>query len=249
MKTRKTWLIVLAAITALTVAVSSINAEKKAAQPSSNAFGQTFGEWLRDYVAWLYGSGPGPMPQNNVLYLPIPNHGVLEDWDGKDIWVDETNVTMKTGTKFVLPILCWYGETYDPNWIDPMTGVPIPDDQPWSQDWFLPPLGEVEVLLDGVPLVNAANQADLYFGPIAFKDTIWYDEASVYHSIGAIWCQGIGVIVPPLSAGKHTLTLYSWDSWQWLYEDYDENTNEQRTWHGIGWQNTWHITVQPPGKK
>jgi hypothetical protein len=118
--------------------------------------------------------------------------------------------------------LGWIGETY----------VDGSEDIPWPEEWFLPPDAEVNIMLDGAPLVNAANQADFYYGPIAFQETLWYPEPTGYGSTGAIWVQGIGVIIPPMSAGKHTLTLYSWDEH-----------------FGVGWFNTWHITVQSPGKK
>lgn len=239
MKMNKSWLAVLAAVAALGIAVPSMNADKPgAATPTSNAFGQSFAEWMRDFWAWTYGGVGQPLQANNVLFLSIPAPATWEDWAGKPIGIGELNVTVKPGTKIVLGVLAWIGETYDPAYIDPSTGKPIPNDQPWPQSEFLPPNGEAVITLDGVPLVDASNLADFYYEPINFKETLWYATPTDYHSIGAIWVQGIGVVLPPMSAGTHTLTLYSWDSWMNLYGD-----------GGLGWSNTWHITVQPPGKE
>jgi hypothetical protein len=235
-KTNKAWLAALAAVAALVLAVPSINADKPAATPTSNAFGQSFAEWMRDFWAWTYVGVGQPLQQNNVYFLPIPAPATWEDRNGKTIGIGEMNVTVKPGTKIVLGVLSWIGETYQDH--NGVLGSHDPDDPAWVKGDFLPPNGEAVIKLDGVPLVDASNLGDFYFGPINFKETLWYGAATSYGSTGAIYVQGIGVVLPPMSAGTHTLTLYSWDAWRGLYGD-----------GGAGWFNTWHITVQPPGKK
>ena len=244
MKAKTTWMAALITIAALLIATTGISAEKNvqpqknaATNPASNAFGQGFADWLRDYWAWSYG-GVGPQVQpNNVFFMPVPvpADDAWETKDGKLIGTAQMDLTVEPGTKLVLGVLSWIGETYDPKLVPP-----IPDDDPafFTIADFLPPNGQVEVMLDGVPLINDANLASFYYDPIRFINPLMYAEPTSYGSIGAIFVQGIGVIIQPMTPGRHTLTLYSWDSWKGLYGD-----------TGVGWFNTWNITVAPPGKK
>ncbi len=233
MKSGTAWIAALSAA-ALLVPVSGINAEtKKAAIPSSNAFGRSFAEWQRDYWTWSWGGVGQAMQPGNVLFLTVPTPTEMQVWNGKNIGIGELSVVVKPGTKIVLGVLAWIGETYQDH--NGIIGSHSPDDQAvWGVEHFTPPHGEAVIKLDGVPLINADNLAQFYFGPIDFQQTLWYSEASSYGSTGAIWVQGIGVTVGPLPAGQHTLTLYSWDDWGAPPDS-----------PGQGWFNTWHITVQP----
>lgn len=238
MKPRAGWIPVLVAAIALTTASTGICADKKAAtNPASNAFGQGFAEWLRDYWAWSYVHVGPQLQPNNVLFMPVPVPGD-DDWaiqDNRQIGTAEMNLTVKPGTKLVLGILSWIGETYDPNLVPS-----VPDDDPnyFTLADFLPPLGQSIITLDGVQLMNDSNVASFYYGPISFKEPLMYSEPTPYGSIGAIFVQGIGIVIQPLTPGQHTLKLYSWDYWKGLYGA-----------NGVGWDNTWHITVAPPGRK
>ena len=237
MKNRKAGIVVLAAVAALLIAVPGTNAAKKgAANPASNAFGQSFAEWLRDYWAWSFAGVGQPMQQNNVMFLSVPTPATWVVQDGKNIGIGTMDVTVEPGTKLVLGVLAWIGETYQDH--NGVIGSHLPDDTAWPMTEFLPPKGEAVIMLDGVPLIDASNLSEFYFGPINFEETLWYSAASSYGSTGAIWVQGIGVVVPPMSAGEHTLTLHSWDYWMGGYGP-----------GGQGWFNTWHITVQPPGEQ
>ncbi len=228
---RSSYAAVLGLSLAFIVATPTLGAAAKknaAASPFSEAFGQSFGDWLRDFWAWNFG-GVGQQTQpNHVFFMPIPAAGPNEDWDGKAVARGELDLTVQPGAKLALGILAWIGETYDP-------AYRIPDDTPWEMSSFLPPEGEVVITLDGVELINPANLKDFYYGPVWFKEPIMYAEPSSYHSIGAIYVQGIGLVLQPMTPGKHTLTLYSWDYWQGGYGD-----------AGQGWFNTWHIAVAPP---
>ncbi len=230
---RNLYAAVLGLSLAFTIATPSLGAAAKnnaAASPFSDAFGQSFEEWLRDFWAWNFG-GVGQQAQpNGVFFMPIPAPGPNQDWNGKAVAIGEMDLTVQPGSKLVLGILGWIGETYDP-------AYNIRDDQPWPISSFLPPEGEAVITLDGVELINAANLKDFYCGPVCFKEPIMYPEPSSYHSIGAIWAQGIGIVLQPMTPGTHTLNLYSWDRWQGMYGDV-----------GQGWFNTWHIAVAPPKK-
>ena len=217
-------------------AEDNLQPKKNAAtNPDSNAFGQSFAEWLRDYWSWTYGGPVSQVQPNNVLMLPVP---VTPDdaWvigaDGRNIGTAEMDVTVQPGMKLVLGVLGWLGETYDPT-LNP----PKPDDSrtQFTIADFVPPLGQAVITLDGVELMNDANVANFYYGPISFEPPIMYATPSPYGSIGLIFVQGIGIIIQPLTPGEHTLKLYSWSYWQGMYGA-----------NGIGWDNTWHITVANP---
>ena len=233
MKIKTSYLAGLVLSLAFIIPASVLAADAKknaAALPFSNAFGQSFEEWLQDFWAWNYvGVGSQEHP-NGVFFMPVPAAGPNQDWQGKNIGVGEMSLTVKPGDKLVLGILAWLGETYDP-------AYNIADDQPWPKSDFTPPNGEAVITLDGVELINASNLADFYYGPAYFEEPLMYPTPSSYHSIGIIFVQGIGIVLQPLTPGKHTLTLYSWDRWEGLYGE-----------GGQGWFNTWHITVAPPKK-
>jgi hypothetical protein len=235
---------VLIAGAVLSIAITGLSAENKvqpktnaATNPGSNAFGQSFAEWLRDYSSWTYGGPVSQVQPNNVLMLPVPvtpNDAWVIGADGRNIGTAEMDVTVKPGTKLVLAVLGWLGETYDPNLVPPK-----PDDSrtQFTIADFVPPLGQAVITLDGVELMNDANVASFYYGPISFEPPIMYAAPSPYGSIGLIFVQGIGIIIQPLTPGEHTLKLYSWSYWQGLYGV-----------NGTGWDNTWHITVANPKK-
>ncbi len=240
MKTRTRWTTALLAAAALSIATTGLSGDQKNAttNPNSNAYGQSFPEWLRDYWAWNYG-GVGPQVQpNNVFFLPVPVPA-QDAWnvgqDGRLIGTAEMSLAVKPGMKIVLGVLAWIGETYDPT-LDP----PVPDDDPsyFTFADFSMPNGQAIIELDGVTLVDDSNLAKFYYDPIRFKAPLMYAQPTSYGSIGAIWVQGIGIVLQPLTPGQHTLTLYSWDAWKGLNGP-----------NGTGWFNTWHITVAPPGRK
>jgi hypothetical protein len=86
-----------------------------------------------------------------------------------------------------------------------------------------------ETTLDGLPL--AEPNAAYYTGPIKFDPPISFtlDDGSV---VQVVLHQSIGVVIKPLTPGVHTLLLHA------EFVDF-----------GIAYDNTWHITVLPPGKK
>ena len=231
-------MVALAAITVLLLATPSALADKKAANPNSDAFGQSFAEWMRDFWAWNWvGSPPDQaLQQNNVLFMTIPSPSTWQDVNGKWIGFGEQNLTVAPGNKLVLGILAWIGETYQDH--NGIVGAGIPDDVAWPKGMLTSPHAEAEIMLDGKTLMTTDTMGAFYYGPINFKETMWYPAASSYGSTGAIWVQGIGIVIPPLTPGEHTLTLYSWDEY---FLDADG--------HKLGWFNTWQISVKPPGKK
>ncbi len=238
MKAAKLWRVAFAATAALLLAAPSAQADKKPTNTGSNAFGQSFAEWLRDFWTWnMNGSPPEQaLQQANVLFVTIPAPSVtVTNPDNKVIGFGDKSLIVKPGSKLVLGILAWIGETYQDH--NGVVGSHGPDDVAWPPEMLLPPQGEAVIKLDGKELMNLDNMAQFYYGPINFKEPIWYSAASSYGSTGAIWVQGIGIVIPPLSAGEHVLELYSWDA------NFGDGAG-----HTLGWVNTWHLKVLPPGK-
>jgi hypothetical protein len=165
--------------------------------------------------------------------MPIPP-GVPDDGAGTPedptIFVGELDVTLRPWTAFVMPILVYIGESFVED---------VPNEDPVQFPMTLFTGAEVLVTLDGYPLINSRTE-DLcrYFFPAARPDgAVFFDEPVSYdppqprgplNADAAIWVKGLGFVYPPLSVGKHTLTLFV-----------DSKL-------GFGFLNTWHITVQWP---
>jgi hypothetical protein len=191
--------------------------------PHAKAFGKSLTEWMKLYWTWALG-GDQAGQVGRVLFLPIPE-GELQPRDDDDpfIFVGEADVTLQPGTPFVLPVFTWVGETYVQD---------VPDDEPLPDEIFTNM--EVLVTLDGRTLIDSDTDdlGDFLFGPVDFDDVILYDEPQPrgenLDAAGAIWVQGIGFVHHPLSVGRHTLTLDVFS------DDF-----------GVGFRNTWTITVRP----
>ncbi|RIK40928.1 MAG: hypothetical protein DCC55_13480 [Chloroflexi bacterium] len=218
----KKYLTVSIVVVLLLAVVSPVEAgAKKPAPPQSHAFGKALEEWQLLYFTWYLGGSQADQVRN-VRFLPLPEG----EPTGEDptIIVGELDLTLEVGTAFVLPVLTFIGETYVED---------VADDEPLPAEIFTG--APVLVSLNGQPLIDSGvENLDKYlFGPVFFDPPILYDEPQPrgdVNAAAAIFVQGIGFVYPPLPVGEHTLTLFA------VFEDF-----------GVGFSNTWHITVQPKG--
>lgn len=183
----------------LVLPTTTARAGDRAAPPNSHAFGKSLTEWMNLYWQWLIGGGPDHV--GRVTFLPQPNGDHVSgdfSYDDPGVLVGEAEVHLRPGTKFVLPVITWVGESY-------LSELHIPDDVPLDASVFT----FAEVSLDGKRLIDASNMDDFYYGPTYFDTPIAYDEPTGYGANAAIFAQGIGFVHGPLSPGKHTLTLTS----------------------------------------
>jgi hypothetical protein len=171
-------------------------------------------EWSVLYGEWFVGNdwGPGtdiPDTVNKMRLLPAagqPGDHVRE-------------ITVKTGTGFVLPPMFIFGELYldgssdDPDFVFP--------DADWAVDPNLGPLVGINVLdyfymtthtefkLNGAVILSGVTSGmeERHYGPVYFDSPIPYDEVAPNGAVAAAWTFGVGAVFTPLPRGTHTLEL------------------------------------------
>lgn len=221
--------VLVALVTLMVVAVAPAvwAGPNKIAPPNSNAYGQSLTEWMSAY--WQAAIAGDDLSWGKVVGLPLPNGayaggaGTPED---PEIYVGVESVEMRPGTPFVLPIVAWTYEIYEDGSIDPE--IPFETFQSWMYPAFL--------TLDGKPIIE--DFYSHYIGPDWWDEPVWYAAPTSYGSVGAVGVQGVGFVAAPLTPGEHVLTLES--GFMFPGPPYGP--------YGIKWQNTWYITVVPPGK-
>jgi hypothetical protein len=219
----------------------AVEAGGKASPPQSSAFGKTLSEWMQLYFTWSIGGGSDHVGQVKFLPLPIDSYvSGSSTYDDPAVLQGHLDFTMEPGTPLVFPVTVFYGETYEPS-----TG--FPPDPTLPEDLFTDDaLNPINVYVDGKPVMDSslASVRPFYFGPVPLE--VVYPAPSSYGSIEAIFVQGIGFVLPPLSVGVHTITLESG-----LRVPPDPSIiNVTLNPHGLGVQylNTWTITVAPRKK-
>jgi hypothetical protein len=199
----------------------------KAGNPApgqSTAFGASLASWQQLYWQWAYGAAELPLDSNGnavagrVVLMPLPP----AFGDGTP---GEIEVQLKPGQPFVLPLWNILGTSYDDG---------TPTDPPVNLSVYQ--TLDIALGIDGQTVVSPENVMDYYVSFNFDPEIPLPDEWSPYEAI--VWLQGIGVVHPPLSAGRggqHTITL--------------DVRNTQPVVDGMGseyfyeYHNTWHVTV------
>ena len=185
------------------------------------------------YFEWSFTGVVDPAAKG-VKFLPIPN-GVPEgggSFTAADpgTLVGSAEVTLKPGTPFVLPVVAWYGESYN-------TGQQ--PDAELRKSIFTKSNALVRV--DGKAVIDSKrdNLARWYVPPACFDPPIVYPEPTSSGSISANFVQGLNLVHGPLSKGDHVLTLKS--EFIALVPNYYGPGNDLNV--GVKYQNTWTIDV------
>jgi hypothetical protein len=208
------WIVILACV-ALPVLSGCDEGDEATSGVETSHGGTDLATWMKQYWTWTI-SGTGTGRSGDMAYLPLPN---ATDPDGDGTFTGVLDTTLAAADGFVLPMLAWVGERYD-------DGTPDDDRTHFSEADFA--ATTVTVTLDGTKIIDSAAGPinDYYYGPLDFDAPIVYPAPSDYHSIAAIWVQGIGFLHAKLTAGVHTLHL-----------------QEHNAAMGLGYDNTWNITV------
>lgn len=206
----------------------------KIAPPGSTAYGKSLAEWLGLYWRWFYsGASSEESKVGIVQFMPLPMADqVGGSWSPEDpaVLAGHLDVTLKVGTPFVLPEFAWVGERYD-------EALGWPDDVPMADDVLLQSLSPT-LIIDGVTVMTDANKADFYITATWFDPVVVYPEPTAYGSVAAIYYQGCGLVVAPLSVGVHQISLdESFITWPGQYPGFPDGI-------GLEYHNTWTITVQ-----
>jgi hypothetical protein len=211
------------------------------APPNSHAFGQTLTEWLSTYWRWYYtGADPAQRMVNDVLLMPLPAGAYVSGSGTPDdpaLFRGELDLALAPGTPFVLPLFAWVWERYDPV----LTGGQ-PDDIPMANSMALGG-AHPTLTIDGRVVVSDANKAAFYVPVTPFDPIVTYPAPTSYGSVAALFVQGDGVVVLPLSPGRHVIHLY--EPLIVPVGGYYQLPNG----YGVIYDNTWVITVTAPGQK
>lgn len=155
------------------------------AQPNSNAFGNSLGEWMgiywRQFLAGNLANG-NTVSVKNVVLLP-------QSCDAPPCTFD---IKVKPGTALVLPLVAWLG--FGPDDV-------LPDEWWGDRNKIF-----ADATLDGLPI--AQPNAAFYTGVVGFDPTVPFelDDGTV---VQVAVHQSIGVVIRPLPPGTHKLVLHS----------------------------------------
>jgi hypothetical protein len=213
------------------LALACLTAWGKVVPPHSNAFGDSLQGWMRAYWTWAFTGEPASGEVKKVKFLELPagewvsGAGTYED---PGVYRGHLDVTIKPGTKFVLPCVVWLGEVYEDGHVDPAAPA-----EWFGNDDFI----GAQVTVDGKAIISNENAADFYVPPTEFDPPIMYSEPSSYGSTGIVYLQGIGFVCGPLPVGTHTVTNYAW------FRVPPPPNPWGATW-GTIYENTWTITVK-----
>lgn len=202
---------------------------------NAHAYGASLTEWLSTYWRWYYsGADPAQSRVGRVQLLGLPN-GTQVSGTGTPadpaLLRGELEVTLTTGTPFVLPEFAWVWERYQ--------GYPAtPDDVPMADAVALGSAHPV-LTIDGRTVLSEANKAAYYVPNTAFDPIVVYAAPSSYGSVAALSFQSLGVVGHPLPVGQHVIHLYEpiiipAGAYPGLPAGY-----------GVIFDNTWRVTVLP----
>ena len=132
----------------------------------------------------------------------------------------QLEITVSPETAFVLPVFGFIGERYQ--------GYPkVPDDQPIPNRDFLAGVHPT-LTIDGKTVLSDANKAAYYLPKTDFHPIVHYETPHDNGAVGAVFFQGVAIVIPPLSTGVHKIRLY-----------------EPAPIFGVTFDNTWIVTVRP----
>jgi len=220
---------------AITANLALADGNSQVAPPHSKAFGNSLAEWMGIYWRWYYtGADPDQSTVGPVLLMPLPaGEQVSGSWTPEDPAVLEglLEVTLPPGTPFFLPEFSWLTELYEDGSVDPQL-----------DDAVVLNSTSVTLTIDGKTVISDANKADFYVPATVFDPFLEYPEPSGYGSVGGVSYQGVGVVGLPLSPGVHTIHLYE----PIIFEPGDYAGLPGGL--GMVYDNTWIVTVEPPGQ-
>jgi hypothetical protein len=177
---------------------------------------------MAKYWAWYYG-GIGTQDIGHLFLVPIPDGEPISD--DPLIYQGTGYFTVRTGKTLVLPMSFFTGESY----------VEGPPDDPASYpiDYKA---SSLLLKVDGKAIIDSTRtKLDcVYVDLTYFPQPIVYPEPSSYGSNAAIWMFGLGILLPPMSVGQHTIEM--------------QVLSPLRDVWGVdlGYYNTWHVTVVKP---
>jgi hypothetical protein len=182
------------------------------------------------YWSWYYGGATGPQEVGRLFLVPMPGQDDGQ-WISADPYIFEgaKSFEVRAGRTLVLPLAFFLGESYLDGTYDDPEDYPID----FKADTLL-------LMVDGRVIADSSRtKLDcVYIDLTYFEEPIVYPEPSSYESDAAIWMMGLGILLPPMSPGEHTIEM----------QVMTDLTQVQVPGYGyfLGYYNTWHVTVVKP---
>jgi hypothetical protein len=188
---------------------------------------RVLGDTQRQYFEWYLGASDA-QEVGRLFFVALPAGNPV----GEDpvIWTGEEQFSVSVGRTLVLPMSTWIGESYSPDLNIPDDDVNFPE-----KAWFTG--SDVLLTVDGRAIVDSSrSKLDcVYFDAVWFTDAIVYSQPSDYGSVAGLWVKGLGILLPPLPTGKHSIRLQ-------VVMPPLEGVGH------VGYDNQWRVTVLPPKK-
>lgn len=218
----------LGRMAAIAVAAWMLLTTAQEASATSKGVCQAYGQSIlapamESYWRWSLGSGAqnvGPL-----FMVPLPAGDAISD--DPFITQGSESFSVRFGKVLVLPLTFWLGESYDDGSVDD------PADYPFDFK-----ASRVLLKVDGRVVVdsNRTKLDCLYVPPTYFKKPITYSEPTDYGSLAAEWMNGLGILLPPLPPGQHTIDLQ-------VESPVPDELLDDFGFSGFGYYNTWYVTV------
>jgi hypothetical protein len=198
-------------------------ARARAAEPKLPGIGDFFSDFLSDlmviYTRWELGAtqikpdSNGNAAVGPIVLMPLPS----APGDGTPASI---NVTLKANQASTMPLFQWIGNKYQDGSVDPMADLEDFEDM------------QITFKVDGIPVVTDRNVMEFYTES-ELRPPVTTDLPQRIGATAWVFEQTVGIILPPLPPGKHTLTL-------------DESVGLPDLGYPAPqvYHNTWNITVK-----
>jgi hypothetical protein len=199
-----------------------LTVKKEGCPEGPGALGKCLAKFEEVFWRWACGDLTLPVDANtnavvcgDVVMMPIPG----SPGDGTPASID---VTINEDQAFMLPLWVWLGTDYTDGSVDP----------PVDLDVFR--TMDISFTIDKDTVVSTKNVMK-YYADFDFVSAIPYPYPPY---VSVVYFQGIGVLHPGLSPGKHTMKLHARNTV--AFQDALGNV-----YSGIEYNNTWNVTVKP----
>ena len=147
------------------------------------------------YVRDAWGTGGGEPATGRWFFIPVPEGTPVSD--DPLVFQGSASFTIPVGKTLVFPFSVLVGESYLDGSEDP-PGLPV--DYKGSS---------LLVTVDGRVIVDSTrSKLDcVFFEEVYFSEPITYAEPTDYGADAAIYVNGLGMLLPPMSPGEHIIEL------------------------------------------
>jgi len=222
MRTTKNLAATLLAVLMLPVATSAVAGSPMGVCQAGGVNDVVLGDAMGQYFVWAL-TEDQPQEVGPLFFVPYPfGDPISED---PLIFQGSESFAVRSGRTLVFPLFVVVGESY----VEGPPDDPVSDLIDFKASYLL-------LMVDGRVIVDSTRtKLDcVYIGLTYFEEPIVYAEPSSYGSDAAIWIEGLGIRLPPMSLGSHIIEMQVVTPTAALFGV------------DIGYYNTWYVTVERP---